>query len=80
MSIDHQARIVWDYMKMNHPLEKADCIIVLGSHDTRVAKRGAEIFLQGWAPYILFSGYLGALTLGKWDRPEADIFADIAIN
>lgn len=52
--------------------------MVLGSHDTRVAKRGADLFLEGLAPWLLFSGGLGNLTQGVWDRPEADIFADIA--
>lgn len=80
MGVDMHAKIIWDYMHMNHWLEKSDCIIVLGSHDKRVAERGAEIFLQGWAPYILFSGYLGALTKEKWEKPEAEIFADVAIK
>jgi len=78
--LDAFARIVWDYHHLNHALAKADCIIVLGSHDTRVAERGAEVFLGGWAPLVVFSGNLGALTSGIWQRPEAEIFADIAIG
>lgn len=76
--MDTFARIVWDYHHLNHALEKADCIIVLGSHDTRVAERGAQVFLDGWAPLIVFSGNLGALTSAIWERPEAEIFADVA--
>lgn len=78
MSIDRFARIVWDYHHVQHTLAPADCILVLGSHDTRVAERGAEVFLAGYAPLVVFSGKLGALTSGVWDRPEAEIFADIA--
>jgi len=63
---------------VGHALAEAECIIVLGSHDTRVAERGAEVFLAGWAPLIVFSGNRGALTSGVWDRPEAEIFADVA--
>jgi uncharacterized SAM-binding protein YcdF (DUF218 family) len=63
---------------VNHALAPADCIIVLGSHDTRVAERGAEVFLAGWAPLIVFSGNVGGLTAGLWDRPEAEVFADVA--
>jgi uncharacterized SAM-binding protein YcdF (DUF218 family) len=80
MSVDDWARIVWDYHHVGHSLEKADCIIVLGSHDTRVAERGAELFLEGWAPLLLFSGHLGSLTSGTWTRPEAEIFADVAVR
>jgi uncharacterized SAM-binding protein YcdF (DUF218 family) len=76
--VERFARIVWDYHHVSHALEPADCIMVLGSHDTRVAERGAEIFLAGWAPLVLFSGNLGALTRGVWNRPEAEIFADVA--
>jgi uncharacterized SAM-binding protein YcdF (DUF218 family) len=77
-SVDALARIVWDYHRLNHVLRPADAIIVLGSHDTRVAERGAEVFLGGWAPLIVFSGNLGALTKEIWRRPEAEIFAEVA--
>jgi uncharacterized SAM-binding protein YcdF (DUF218 family) len=72
------AENLWDYHRLNHPLAKADCILVLGSHDLRVAERGAELYLQGWAPLLVLSGGLGNLTLGVWDEPEADRFARIA--
>ena len=69
---------VWNYHQLHHTLEKADCIFVLGSHDTRVAERGAELYLQGWAPLLIFSGGLGRLTKGAWTDPEAVLFARIA--
>ncbi len=74
------AKIIWNYHHLNYSLEKSDCIIVLGSHDTRVAERGAKLFLEGWAPLLLFSGGLGNLTKGLWDEPEADKFANIALK
>jgi uncharacterized SAM-binding protein YcdF (DUF218 family) len=78
MCVERFARILWDYHRLNHALEPADCIIVLGSHDTRVAERGAELFLAGWAPLLVLSGNLGWRTSTLWDRPEAEIFADVA--
>jgi uncharacterized SAM-binding protein YcdF (DUF218 family) len=63
---------------MNHRLQKSDCILVLGSHDLRVANRGAELYLEGWAPLLVFSGGLGNFTQDLWTVPEADQFADIA--
>ncbi len=80
MDINSLAKIIWDYHHMNHKVEKADCIIVLGSHDTRVAVRGAELYLNGLAPIIVFSGGLGRLTQGLWAKPEAHIFSEIAIK
>jgi uncharacterized SAM-binding protein YcdF (DUF218 family) len=78
VSVDAWARVLWDYHHVHHALEKAECIIVLGSHDTRVAERGADVFLEGWAPLLVFSGHLGALTSGMWSRPEAEVFAEVA--
>ena len=78
VSVEVWARILWDYHHVGHALEKADCIIVLGSHDTRVAERGAQLLLAGWAPLLLFSGHLGSLTSGMWTRSEAEVFADVA--
>ena len=72
------AKRLWDYHHMDHALEKADCILVLGSHDTRVAKRAAELYLEGWAPMIIFSGGLGNFTKDMWTETEADLFAGIA--
>jgi len=74
------AKKLWDYHHLNHSLQKSDSILVLGSHDTRVADRAAELYLQGWAPLLSFSGGLGRLTEGMWSEPEADLFAKIAIS
>lgn len=74
------AKLLWDYHLMHHEMERSDCILALGSHDLRVADRAAELWMEGWAPYIVFSGGLGNLTLGMWKEPEADQFAAIAIK
>ncbi len=54
--------------------------MVLGSNDPRVARRGAELYLQGWAPLLIFCGNVGALTEDLYGRPEAEHFAEIAIE
>ncbi|HMF59959.1 MAG TPA: YdcF family protein, partial [Vicinamibacterales bacterium] len=69
---------IWNYHQLNHPLSKADAILVLCSHDRRVAERGAQLFLDGWAPLLIFSGGLGSITKRLWQQPEADQFAEIA--
>jgi uncharacterized SAM-binding protein YcdF (DUF218 family) len=76
--VDELARILWDYHHMNHALERCEALLVQGSHDLRVAERGAELFLEGWAPLLILSGGLGNFTRGVWDEPEADKFARIA--
>jgi len=74
------AKKLWDYHHLNHIVEKSDCILVLGSHDLRVAERGADLYLQGFAPVLIFSGGLGNFTKDMWDESEADKFANIALK
>lgn len=76
----HLAKILWEYHHMHHEPEKSECILALGSHDLRVAERAADLYLQGWAPLIIFSGGLGNFTKGVWTEPEADQFARIAVE
>jgi len=71
---------VWRYHHMNHELQKSDVIVVLCSHDTIVAERGARLFLDGWAPLLVFTGGLGAITRQLWSDPEAERFARIAVG
>jgi uncharacterized SAM-binding protein YcdF (DUF218 family) len=73
------AQQIWDYHHLNLPLEKADCIVGLGSYDLRVAERCADLYAGGWAPMVIFSGHLGNWTSAMWDRSEAQIFAERAI-
>lgn len=73
------AEKIWHYHRMNHQLSRADAILVLCSHDRIVAERGAQLFLAGWAPLLIFSGGLGAITRSMWSVPEAEQFAQIAV-
>jgi len=70
---------VWRYHHMNHELQTSDVIVVLCSHDTIVAERGAQLFLEGWAPLLVFTGGLGVITRHMWSNPEAERFAGIAV-
>ncbi|HYK21945.1 MAG TPA: YdcF family protein [Pyrinomonadaceae bacterium] len=74
------AEAIWNYHLMKHQIAKADVILVLCSHDERVAERGAQLFLEGWAPLIVFSGGQGAITKTLWNEPEAERFARIATD
>jgi uncharacterized SAM-binding protein YcdF (DUF218 family) len=77
--IDECVQKVWQYHQLQHPLAKADAILVLCSYDTSVAEHGARLFLDGWAPLLIFSGGLGTITRTLWKEPEADQFAAIAV-
>ena len=72
------AQTLWDYMHMGHEPCAADCIIAGGSHDTRVAARAAQLYLEGLAPIVVMTGGLGRHTEGTGDLPEAERYAVVA--
>lgn len=76
--IDQAARLIWDYHHMNHTLKKCDAVFALCSHDTRVAERAAQLLLDGVGEYLIISGGFGVLTQDKFNKPEAEVFADVA--
>ena len=74
------AETIWQYHQLNHEISTADAILVLCSYDLAVAERGAQLFLEGRAPLLIFSGGLGAITKHFWKEPEAEQFAAIAVK
>jgi uncharacterized SAM-binding protein YcdF (DUF218 family) len=78
--VDELAQKIWDYHHLDHKLEKSDLILALGSNDLRVAEYAAELYLQGWAPLLVLSGNAGALTRDRFNKPEAEMFAEIALE
>lgn len=74
------AHTLWQYHQLGHELSRADAILVLCSHDIAVAERGARLFLDGWAPLLIYSGGLGSITKQLWTEPEADRFAAVAVS
>ena len=78
LHIDQLAQAIWNYHHLHHPLQPSDLILALGSNDTRVADYAADLYLQGFAPLLMFSGNVGALTKDHFTKPEAEVFADIA--
>ncbi len=80
MTTNEYAKIVWDYMLMDQKLEKADAILVLGSSDLRKAEYAAQLYHEGWAPLVIFSGGEGRTTTGLWGMTEAEKFASVAME
>jgi uncharacterized SAM-binding protein YcdF (DUF218 family) len=71
---------IWNYHRLGHELVRSDAIMVLCSHDTSVAEYAARLFLEKWAPLLIFSGGAGAITKKLFTEAEADRFAAIAIG
>ena len=73
-------QVIWDYLCLNEPLEKADCIVGFGNFNTDIARRAAELYHEGFAPKVLFTGGLGRNTEGLLPEPEAVRFAKVAME
>lgn len=71
---------IWDFLCLREPLEKADCIVGFGNFNTDIARRAAELYHQGYAPKVLFTGGLGRNTEGLLPEPEAVRFARVAME
>ena len=81
--VDTLVQIIWDFMLVGHSLCPADCVFVLGSHDMRVADYAIDLYKQGYAPYLLFSGgvvHQNAELNVIWERTEAEHFARRAVS
>lgn len=79
--IEFLAGVLWDYHQLNQTVNKSDCILIMCSHDLRVADYAAKLFLDGLAPLMIFSGgiaHIGDMLETGWNRPEADVFAERA--
>ena len=73
------AELVYNYHRTRMPLPtSADAVFCLCSLDPRVAHRAAQLHLKGYGRYLIFSGGSGKLTEGRFTKPEAEVFADIA--
>ena len=73
-------QVLWDYLGMHQTPAKADCIVGFGNFNTDIARRAAELYHQGYAPKILFTGGLGRNTSRLFTEPEAVRFAKVAME
>ncbi|RYP66646.1 hypothetical protein DL769_005978 [Monosporascus sp. CRB-8-3] len=75
------AKTVYDYHRMHMSLRRGvDAVFCLCSLDTRVAERAARLLLDGYGQYLIFAGGAGKLTQDRFSKPEAEVFADIAVQ
>jgi uncharacterized SAM-binding protein YcdF (DUF218 family) len=79
LTIDQDAKTIWDYLQLEQEPQPSDAIFVLGGIDTRVAERAAELFGAGYGKYIVVSGGVGRLTKAVFTEPEARVFSKIMI-
>lgn len=72
--------VIWDYLGMHQTPGKADVIVGFGNFNDNIARRAAQLYHQGLAPKILFTGGLGRNTVGLLPESEAARFARVAME
>ena len=73
-------QVIWDFLCLKETPRKADVIVGFGNFNEDIPRRAAELYLQGYAPKILFTGGLGRNTVGLLPESEADRFARVAMG
>jgi uncharacterized SAM-binding protein YcdF (DUF218 family) len=77
------ARIIWDYHQLAQEPAAADVMVVFGTNDLRVAQFAADLFARGFGKLMVCSGGMAHgndLLATGWTRPEAEVFADTAVE
>ena len=70
--------VIWNYLRRPSEMKKADCIVGFGNYNCDIGVRAAELYREGYAGKVLFSGGLGRNTLGLQSTTEAERFAETA--
>ncbi|WP_326843319.1 YdcF family protein [Streptomyces sp. NBC_01558] len=74
------AQLLWDFQQMGHEPRPCSVAIGLGSHDLGVADATADLFFQGMAPLIVFTGATSRTTRERMPRGEAEHYRDRAVE
>ncbi|KAI1267318.1 DUF218 domain-containing protein [Xylariaceae sp. FL1019] len=83
LTVQQDAETLYEYHQLHMTIDqtvRVDAIFCLCSLDLRVAERAAQLFLDGHGGYLIFSGGSGKLTQDRFMKPEARLFADIALE
>jgi uncharacterized SAM-binding protein YcdF (DUF218 family) len=75
------ARIIWDYHQLHEEAIPGDVILAAGTNDLRVAEFAADLFRRGYGSTLVCMGgvaHTSDLLATGWEKPEAEMFADIA--
>lgn len=75
-----KAKVLYDFHNQTRVTKRTDFLLVMGSHDLRVANYAATLFHQGKAPFLICSGGYGKITKTIWDTTEAETYAQICIH
>lgn len=76
----HALEVIWNYMILNQRIQPCDIILGCGCSNMDIPVKCAELFKAGYGKKILFSGGLGKLTKDVFQKSEAEVYRDIAVE
>ncbi|MGW6259253.1 YdcF family protein [Streptomyces sp. NPDC055085] len=74
------AQRLWDYHQVGHTLRPCSVAIGLGSHDLGVADMAVELYKQGMAPLLVFTGATSPTTRDRMPKGEAVHYRERALE
>lgn len=74
------ASTLWQYLSSFRSVGPADAVAVCCSYDLRVCDHACNLVKRGIANTLVLSGNTGNWTRHIWRRPEAEIFAERALE
>ena len=72
------AKRLWNYHRLRQAVKPADALFVPCSTDLSTGERAIELYKQGYGQYLIFSGGRGRLSQHLYNKPEAELYADMA--
>lgn len=75
--------MIWRYHHIQQTPVPGDVIVALGTNDLRVAEFAASLYHRGFGRKLVCTGgiaHQGDLLETPWHRPEAEMFADVAVR
>ncbi|WP_186647536.1 YdcF family protein [Fluviispira vulneris] len=79
-SVLQNAKILWDFLCAGKSRAQSDLIVACGSYDLRVCDFACSLLKEGYAEKLVFSGNTGNWTKHLWNRSEAEIFYERALE
>lgn len=79
-AVAKDTQLLWEYQLMGHSPRPCSVAIGLGSHDLGVADVTAELYRQGMAPLVVFTGATSRTTRERMPRGEAEHYRERAIE
>lgn len=71
---------VWDFLCCSEEPKPSDTIIVFGGNELLIPRKAARLYIQQLSSTIVSSGSAGPLTRDRFDRSEAEVFAEELIR